>query len=102
MKEQPYKYMVRLPPPMRDLIVESARHYRRSMNSDIVARLQHSFSGLGAQESSGVADQPLVPPMHDQFESLFRRGLTEQEDLLIRGFRRLSEGKRDALLDLLT
>jgi len=101
MKEQPYKYMVRLPAPMRDLIAESARHYRRSMNSDIVARLQHSFSGLGTPNSPGIADQPIVPPLHDQFESLFRREVSEQEELLLRGFRRLSETKRDALLDLL-
>jgi hypothetical protein len=102
MKEQPYKYMVRLPVAMRALIAESARYYRRSMNSDIVARLQHSFSGLGTDNSPGVADQPLVPPLHDQFESLFRRDLSKQEELLVRSFRRLSGAKRDALLDLLT
>ena len=54
MKEPPYKYMVRLPAAMRDLIAESARHYRRSMNSDIVARLQHSFSGLGTDGSGNI------------------------------------------------
>ncbi|MFP6835403.1 MAG: Arc family DNA-binding protein, partial [Pseudomonadales bacterium] len=46
MKEKPYKFVVRLPTTMRDLIAESAQHYRRSMNSDIVARLHHSFSGI--------------------------------------------------------
>lgn len=98
MKERPYKYMVRLPASMRDLIAESARHYRRSMNSDIVARLQHTFSGLPVGES----DQSLAPPLHEQFESLFRRDLSGEEELLVRCFRRLSKPKRDALLKLLT
>ena len=91
MKEQPYKYMVRLPASMQGLIAESARHYRRSMNSDIVARLQHSFSGLGTDSGPDIAEQALVPPLHDQFESLFRRNLSKQEELLVRGFRRLSQ-----------
>lgn len=95
MKEPPYKFMVRLPPSMRDLIEQSARHYRRSLNSDIVARLQHSFSGLPGQE------QGLAPPLHDQFEFVFRRDLSEQEEALIRGFRGLSHAKREALLSLL-
>jgi len=97
MKEPPYKYMVRLPPAMRELIAESARHYRRSLNSDIVARLQHSFSGLPERDQV----EQLTPPLHDQFESVFRRDLSAQEEQLIRGFRALSQAKRDALLNLL-
>lgn len=38
---------------MRDRIAESAQLYRRSMNSEIVARLQDSFSGLGSGLGSG-------------------------------------------------
>jgi len=68
MKEQPYKYMVHLPPYVRDLIAESARHYRRSMNSDIVARLQHSFRGLSDESK----ELELAPSLHEKFESLFR------------------------------
>jgi len=83
---------------MHDLIAQSAQHYRRSMNSDIVARLQHSFSGLG----NSAADPEIAPPLHDQFESLFRRELSEQEERLLRGFRRLSQAKRDALEHLLS
>lgn len=96
MKEQPYKYMVRLPAHMRDLIAESARHYRRSMNSDIVARLHESFSGL-----SKTPSDELVPSLHEKFESLFRRDLTMQEEQMLRSYRRLSSDKRDALLRLL-
>ena len=68
MKEQPYKYMVHLPPYMWNLIAESARHYRRSMNSDIVARLQHSFRGLSDESK----ELELAPSLHEKFESLFR------------------------------
>ena len=96
MKEQPYKYMVRLPAHMRDLIAESARHYRRSMNSDIVARLHESFSGL-----AGAQGDDFTPSLHAKFEALFRTDLTTQEEQLIRSYRRLSSDKRDALLSLL-
>ena len=97
MKEQPYKYMVRLPAQMRDLIAESARHYRRSMNSDIVARLQQSFSGL----PGNAAVRDIEPPMHEEFESLFRQELSEDEQELIRTYRRLPASKRKALRNLL-
>ena len=45
-KERSYKYLVRLPLHMRGMLAESADYYRRSINSDIVARLHLSFSGL--------------------------------------------------------
>ena len=97
MKEQPYKYMVRLPPSMRDQLRESARFYRRSVNSDIVARLQQSFSGL----PDGDAIRDIEPPLHARYEQVFRQDLTPDEQRLIRSYRRLPAKKRDALQDLL-
>lgn len=97
MKEQPYKYMVRLPPAMRDQIRESARHYRRSMNSDIVARLQQTFSGIPDQAM--VKD--IEPPLHTEMENLFRRELSTDEERLVRAYRRMSERKQHALNNLL-
>ena len=97
MKEQPYKYMVRLPPAMRDQIRESARHYRRSMNSDIVARLQQTFSGLPDETRS----KDLEPALHEQIEDLFRRELSADEESLIRAYRRMSGKKQEALKNLL-
>ena len=94
MKEQPYKYMVRLPPAMRDQIRESARHYRRSMNSDIVARLHQTFSGLPDENPSDLT-------LHEQIEDLFRRELSEDEQSLIRAYRSMSGKKREALRNLL-
>lgn len=98
MGERVYKYLVRLPLAMRELLAESAEYHRRSINSEIVARLHLSFSGL-----PGVEEQrALAPAMHEQFERLLHRDLSEQEERLIRRFRGLSTAKRDALLDLLS
>ena len=97
MKEQPYKYMVRLPPSMRDQLRESARFYRRSVNSDIVARLQQSFSGI--PDAGSVRD--IEPPLHEEFERLFRNDLTAEEQQFIHSYRRLPEKKRAALRTLL-
>lgn len=93
-----YKYLVRLPIRMRELLAESAEYHRRSINSEIVARLHLSFSGL-----PGVEEQrALAPAMHEQFERLLHRELTEEEESLIRRFRCLPADKREALLDLLS
>ena len=85
------------PEALRDLIAESAQHYRRSMNSDIVARLHHSFSGI----PDDVNERGLAPPLHEQLEHLFKRELSVEEEQLVRTYRRLSKEKRAALLDLL-
>ncbi len=97
MKEKPYKVLVRLPPEMRDLLAQSAQHYRRSMNSDIVARLQESFRGI----ADTTREQGLAPPMHDQFEQLFRADLSPREKLLITAFRRLNNDQQLGLVALL-
>ena len=97
-KELPYKFMVRLPPEMRDQIAESAQHYRRSMNSDIVARLHQSFSGI----PSDAGEQTLAPPLHDQLNQLLRQELSHDERELIRTYRRLGKLKQAALRSLLT
>lgn len=97
MKDKPYKFVVRLPVAMRDLIAESALYYRRSMNSDIVARLHQSFSGI----PDDASERGLAPPLHDQLERLIRRELSAEEEQLIRSYRRLSKAKRAALLGLL-
>jgi len=96
-KEQPYKFMVRLPREMRDLICESAQFYRRSMNSDIVARLQQSFRGLPDDQH----ERGLAPPLHAELEPFRRLELSGEEEEVLRGYRRLSRDKRDALRKLL-
>lgn len=97
-KEKPYKFVVRLPAEMRARICDAAEHYRRSMNSEIVARLQQSLNGLPDSQ----AENELAPPLHSQLEQMLKRQLSEDEDALIKGFRRLSHAKQQALLSLLT
>lgn len=48
------KYIVRLPPGMRDEIAAAAKANSRSMNSEIIDRLQRSFEGgaTGLEEFS--------------------------------------------------
>ncbi|MEZ5558846.1 MAG: Arc family DNA-binding protein [Pseudomonadales bacterium] len=92
-----YKYLVRLPLTMRDQLAESARYYRRSINSDIVARLQQSFSGLPSAE----AQRALAPMLHDDVQRMFHHDLSAEEEQLVLRYRQLSAGKRLALLDLL-
>jgi hypothetical protein len=98
MTEKPYKFVVRLPDNMRERIAEAALTYHRSMNSEIVARLEQSFSAL----PDGEARSTLEPPLHPQIEQMFRRTLTEQEEQIIRGFRSLTKLKQAALLELLS
>lgn len=45
------QYQLRLPEDLRDKVKESANTHNRSMNADIVARLQQSFS-----DSSNLTD----------------------------------------------
>jgi len=98
MSEKNYKYLVRLPLRLRERLQESAEYYRRSLNSDIVARLQQSFSGLpGAEQHDAIA-----PPLHHQIQEVLHRDLSHEEVRLVRGFRILDAGKRAALLDLLS
>jgi len=96
--DKPYKFMVRLPTHLRPKIQDAASYYKRSMNSEIVARLEQSFSGIpSAQEHAALA-----PDMYDQLETLFGPSrLDPEEERMIRAYRRLSEDKRQALLSLL-
>ena len=97
-KERSYKYLVRLPLHMRDMLAESADYYRRSINSDIVARLHLSFSGLPDAEEQ----RALAPAMHEQMQQMFSRDISAEETRLILRVRALPAVKRAALLELLS
>ena len=92
-----YRLVVRLPEALRQRIVEAARRYRRSMNAEIVVRLEHSLHGLPGDASEAGVEPAFFP----QLEYTFRRGLSKDEDALIALFRRLSADQRKALLQLL-
>lgn len=95
------KFVVRLPKGMRRRIADAARSYRRSMNSEIVARLEHSLTSGGTPfpdpveaGPEAVADAPpLAPPAAID--------ATEEENELLRCYRGLSAERRRALLALL-
>ena len=96
-KQKPYKFVVRFPIQLRNQIADAATYYRRSMNSEIVARLEHSFSGI----PSASDEYERAPHMHSQIESFLNRTLSNDEEQVVRAFRRLTEEKRKALLELL-
>lgn len=97
-KKPSYRFLVRLPIELSSRLRESARYYHRSINSDIVARVEHSFKGLPPD----VVDAENTGMRLSEVENVLRNELSTEEDQLVRSFRRLSERQRRALLDLLT
>ncbi|QCO22284.1 Arc family DNA-binding protein [Acinetobacter cumulans] len=56
-------YNLRLPQELKDKIAESAKELNRSMNADIVSRLEESFEG-SASNTNSQADLRIIP-LHD-------------------------------------
>lgn len=83
------KFVVRMPNGMRDRIAEVARNQHRSMNSEIIARL----------ESSLHQDDVLI--QHD-VEFIDSPNLSPQEFKLLHYFRLLTQHQQNALLTLIT
>ena len=98
MSDLNYKFVVRLTTRMRDQIALASKHYRRSMNSEIIARLEQSFGALPQNE----VEEAIQPAFHNRVEALFHNQLTEDEQCLVQSFRLLGEEKQLALLHLLT
>lgn len=82
------KFVVRLPDGMRDRIAEVARNQHRSMNSEIIARLESSLQqdGVSIQEDTLRLDSPEL-------------SLHERE--LLQRFRLLAQRQQNALLALI-
>lgn len=91
------KFVVRLPRGMRRRIAEAARGYRRSMNSEIVARLEQTLTGVPPPVPGVNEPMPLLPRSDKPTQSEQR----ELEIRLLRAFRQLSPERQQALLDLL-
>ena len=92
------RFQLRLPAELHGRVAEAAERYRRSMNAEIVARLEHSLFGI----ATDAAESKVESAFHPQIEATFRAGLSVEENALIRVFRRLSSSQREALLALLT
>lgn len=97
MASQPYRLVLRLPEELRVRVTEAAHRYRRSLNSEIIARLEQSLGGMPRDAN----ESELEPPFFAQIETALRHDLTDEEDALIRLYRRLSAKQRSALLNLL-
>jgi len=96
-KEKPYKFVVRLPTVLRNQIADAAKYYHRSMNSEIVARLERTFSG-GRLEGRF---EEIATRFPGEIELLFGRTLTEKEQKILQAYRMMPEEKQAALLELL-
>lgn len=82
------KFVVRLPEGMRDRIAEVARAQHRSMNSEIIARLESSL-----QQDGKLA--------HSDGLSLDSPELSQYERELLMRFRQLAQRQQNALLALI-
>ena len=86
------KFVVRLPEGMREHIAEVARQHHRSMNSEIIARLEHSLIDLPT-----LHEHPTRHSLNDkQLDTL-----THPERELLLRFREMSRRQQNALLALL-
>lgn len=95
-RQEVEKFVVRLPKGMRSRIAEVSRLSHRSMNSEIIARLEES---LGSSTSSAEGDvaAPSAPLLRSVDGTI-----QDQERQLLMRFRGLNAEKRAALLELLT
>ena len=86
------KFVVRLPEGMRDRIAEVAKQHHRSMNSEIIARLEHS-----------LLDLPTLPdfPSRQALDSQPVDQLNQPERELLLRFREMGRRQQNALLALL-
>lgn len=88
------KFVVRLPQGMRDRVAEVAKQHHRSMNSEIIARLEHS-----------LLDLPILPeqtqPSRQVLNDQQLEGLSSPEQELLLRFREMSRRQQNALLALL-
>ena len=82
------KFVVRLPDGMRERIAEVARNHHRSMNSEIIARLEQSLIQDGA-----LGDEPSL--------RLDSPELSLNERELLQRFRQLSHRQQNALVSLI-
>ncbi|MDQ7984381.1 Arc family DNA-binding protein [Pseudomonas sp. G34] len=83
------KFVVRLPDGMRERIADVARQHHRSMNSEIIARLEQSMLQEGALDDDELGVRLDSPEL----------SLHERE--LLQRFRQLSRRQQNALVALI-
>ena len=112
-KQNADKFIVRLPEGMREKIAVISKTNHRSMNSEIVSRLEHSFeqesdinfSNLSLTSETDVTSQTPTPLLADPtttFDAVFgSETITRSEKQLLTLFRHLSKQQQQALLTFL-
>lgn len=83
-----------MPKPLRDHLAEAARDTRRSINSEIIDRLEESVRMTGGDHMEALGVR--------QMEMRFTQELSYEEDRLVRQFRRLRMHQQTGLLGLLS
>lgn len=92
-RQEVEKFVVRLPQGMRARIADVARANHRSMNSEIITRLEDSLNGAVAVEQPSAL--PTAPGLR-----VIERASDREQQLLAR-FRSMTADKQAALLELL-
>ncbi len=92
------KFVVRLPPGMRKLISEVARSYHRSMNSEIISRLENS---LKVDPTFGEPEAVMSGVLSDHDDDRILTELSSEEFTIVDHVRRMSPARRASLLKLL-
>lgn len=88
------KFVVRLPKGMRQTIAEVARNYHRSMNSEIVSRLESSLKVEFCLNGKGDnADSVASETVNTE--------LNMQEFSIVEQVRKLSDERKEALLTII-
>ena len=72
------QYKLRLPLELKEKIADSAKHHNRSMNADIVARLEKSFSEQ--QATSGMSLEEYKKAAQDVFKETVIAHMKEHDD----------------------
>ena len=91
------KFVVRLPDGMRERIAEVARNHHRSMNSEIIARLEQSLLQEGAldDDPSMRIDSPELSLHERELLQRFRHLAHRQQNALIALIAQDSEAAKD-------
>jgi plasmid stability protein len=79
------KFVVRLPDGMRERIAEVARNHHRSMNSEIISRLEQSLfhEGMIGENSPLLANSAELAPHESELLQRFRQLSRRQQNALI-------------------
>jgi len=92
------KFVVRLPKGMRQLIAEVAKNYHRSMNSEIVSRLESSLRVepclLSGEGEKGLENLSQSDTMNVE--------VSKQEYAIIERIRQLDANNKEALITILS